>query len=178
MWGATVYSLERLPHLRAVLDRFTPRGRGNCMQQAVAMVMDLPTAKLVIGCVFDDPGGEGYMHAWVTNRGMFYDPSLYEEEGELRPRAVVAFLDERKACEVRIVSRRIVMDFARTGRLSRWMLSDRHPRHALPGIMGEVLLDRLAIPYSLGPDRELWPAPGIAYDEASAERARALWASG
>lgn len=172
------HSLERLPHLRAVLKRFAPHGRGNCMQQSVAMVMDLPSAKLVIGNVFDDPDGDGYMHAWVQDRGRFYDPSLYVEEGTLRPQRATAFLAERKACEVRVVSRRVVMDFARAGRLSRWMLKERYPTHTLPGVMGEVLLDRLAISYSLGPDRQLWPAPGLRFDEPGAERARALWPAG
>lgn len=172
------HSLDDLPHLRAVLKRFAPHGRGNCMQQSVAMVMDLPTAKLVVGTAFDDPDGEGYMHAWVQDRGRFFDPSLYVEEGTLRPHRVHAYLDERKACEVRLVSRRVVMDFARAGRLSRWMRHDRYPDHALPGVMGEVLLDRLAIPYSLGPQRQLWPAPGVRFDERSAQRAAALWVDG
>lgn len=175
MVSGAYHSLEALPHLRAVLTRFAPHGRGNCMQQSVAMVMDLPTAKLVIGTTFDDPDGEGYMHAWVKDRGRFYDPSLYVEEGVLRAHHTVTFLAERKACEVHVIARRVVMDFAKVGRLSRWMRSDRHPDHALPGVMGEVLLDRLAIPYSLGPNRELWPAAGLRFTDQLAQRAQAFW---
>lgn len=127
------------------------------MQQAVAMVMDLATAKLVVGTLYDDEEALGYKHAWVLQHGRYFDPSLYSETGRLSSFDTYAYLAERKATDVKVVDRAVIMRFARRGGLSSWMRGPGRIDHKLQGVMGEVLLRDLGVQFSLGPNRELWP---------------------
>ena len=149
-------NLSGLRHLRATLANFTPRGRGNCVQQSVAMVMDVPTAKLKIGTVFD---GHSYLHAWVEDRGIFYDPSRFEEDGHLNAFEPGRYIESQCISDIHTASRKWVLDFARRGSLSRWMLRDDDTHHTLGGIMGEVILQELGVPFSVDEEGFLLPTP-------------------
>lgn len=146
--------LRKLRHLNATITNFIPAGRGNCMQQAVAMVMDVPTAQLVIGTIVSD---RDYLHAWVKDRGVFYDPSRIVEDGGLKPYHKDHYIKQERASDIHIVNRKWVLDFANRGALSRWMISTDDTYHSFPGIMGHVLLDELHISYFVNDDGFIFP---------------------
>lgn len=146
--GAREIAINKCPHLRSTVERFHPTGRGNCAQRSVAMVMDLPTAKLVVATVEEE--GERYIHCWVEVRGWDYDPSRYEEDRQrLLPFDRDTYRQEMRAQNVRVVGRRFVMEFARRGALSRWMLAKHEPSHKLGLIMGDALLNELNVPHRM-----------------------------
>ena len=113
------------------------------------MVMDLPSAKLVVGTV-EEEEGDRYIHLWVEVRAFDYDPSRYEED---RQRLLAldreAYRHDMRARDVRVVHRRFVMDFARRGALSPWMLRKDGRPHKLGRIMGGALLEELNIPHRM-----------------------------
>lgn len=147
-------NINKLKHLNATLENFVPKGRGNCIQRSVAMVMDVPTAKLVIGALFS---GHSYIHAWVQDRGVFYDPSRFEEDGCLLPYEQHAYIAQERASDLRIVKRQWVKHFAERGSLSPWMLRNDNTYHTPPDIMGHVLLNELNIPYFVDDNGFLFP---------------------
>lgn len=147
-------NLHKLPHLWATIHNFFPSGRGNCIQQAVAMVMDVPSSRLVIGTLFSD---HYYLHAWVQDRGVFYDPSRIVEERGLNPRRQDHYIEQERASDIHVVNRKWVLDFARRGALSKWMLATDDTYHKLPNIMGHVLLDDLRIPYVVNDNGFIFP---------------------
>lgn len=146
--------LRKLRHLKATIENFTPSGRGNCVQQSVAMVMDVPTAKLVIGTLFSD---HSYLHAWVQDRGVFYDPSCFVRDGGLIPYEKEPYIARARASDLHIVNRKWVLDFAKRGALSPWMLRKDNTYHTLGNIMGHVLLDELGVPYRVDQQGYLLP---------------------
>lgn len=155
MKGSHHNDLRQLRHLNATLTKFFPLGRGNCFQRSVAMVMDVPTAKLKIGTVTSD---HRYLHAWVGDRGVFYDPSRFEEDGRLNPFDPGHYIVSESVSDIHTVDRKWVLDFARRGSLSRWMLGDPDTYHTLGGIMGEVLLKQRGIPFRVDNKRCLFPS--------------------
>jgi hypothetical protein len=152
---AAFSDLMPLPHLYGSINNFLPKGRGNCIQRAVAMVMDLPTSKLVIGTLTTD---HAFLHAWVDVRGSWFDPSDYERDGNrIIAHDPEVFRSEQNVIASTIVSRSTVMTFAKRGKLSRWMTSQDDTHHALDGVMGHVLLDELGISYRVDEQGFLFP---------------------
>lgn len=152
MKGARHHDLRLLRHLKATLTIFNLTG--NCFQQSVAMVMDVPTAKLKIGTVKTD---HRLLHAWVEDRGIFYDPSRFAKDGGLKPLNAATFIEGGSISDIHTVSRKWVLDFAKRGSLSRWMLTEDDTYHTLGKIMGHALLDELGIPYVVDDEGFLLP---------------------
>lgn len=143
-------------HLGSSIRNFDADGLGNCFQRSVALVMDWPVAKLVIGTMTHDEGD--YLHCWVQASDVDYDPSRFEDHGELLAFDRDVYRTSHKARDVHVIPRKFVMDFAKEGGLSAWMLKRDVPDHRFDGVMGEVLLQRLGIPFRVGDDGGLFPA--------------------
>lgn len=158
-----IRQLRKLRHLYSTIERFLPVGRGNCMQRAVAMVMDVPTSKLVVGTLMSD---RAYLHAWVMDRDMFFDPSCFEEDEGLTPYAMQPYIDRHQARDIQIVDRPNILAFARRGGLSKWMLRRDDTHHTLGTIMGHALLDELEIAYEVDDQGFLFPAQAQQGDRA------------
>lgn len=147
------HDLNRLRHLHATLTNFNLLG--NCFQQAVAMVMDVPTAKLKIGTAKTE---HEFLHAWVEDRGVFYDPSRFAKDGDLAPFDPACFIENWSIRDIHTVSRKWVLDFAKRGSLSKWILTEDETYHTLGKIMGHALLDEIGISYRVDDEGFLFPS--------------------
>jgi hypothetical protein len=133
-------------HLAATIKEFTSYGLGNCFQRAVAMVMDRPRARLVIGTVTALDGHQ-YIHSWVEQGQDFYDPTRFEDDEELLLIDREHYIRSKKAVNIIVFTRKFVMDFAKQGNLSNWMLKTHVLNHQHTRSIGEELLTRAGYPY-------------------------------
>jgi hypothetical protein len=149
-----------LRYLTATINNFSAGPYGNCFQRAVALVMDVPTAKLVVGTCEDRQDKHLYLHCWVENRGIYLDPSKFEEHGnQIKPIQKDAFVAVLGARDIHVIDRKWVIDFARSGNLKDWILKRDDTYHTLGGVMGEVLMERRGIPYRVDEHGALLPLP-------------------
>lgn len=144
--------------LYASIQWFDTGEDGNCIQRSVALVMDWPAAQLAIGRLMRDDGSQ-YIHAWVTVGDKCYDPATFEQTMSLEGQDSEGFRSERNVVEQWTVERPWVLDFAKRGGLSRWMMSrDTNVYHKLDGVMGEVLLRERGIPFTVTESGSILPA--------------------
>ena len=140
--------LSNLRHLTATIQGFDTGSDGNCFQRSLALVLDVPTAKMVVGCLPHRDGSGDYLHCWVEDRGHYYDPSLYEQHGgQLNPIQKSAFEQVFRPTDVKVLDRKWVVDFAKSGNLSAWIRKPEIQKHGFDKTIGETLLDRIGYPY-------------------------------
>ncbi|HEX7884270.1 MAG TPA: hypothetical protein VF499_16205 [Afipia sp.] len=113
-------------------------GQGLCFHRSVALLMDQPTAKLVIGTIREaskeelkeNPLGatEPFLHCWTEIGDQAYVATLIEANGGLFGIPAHVYREANGATNVEVFPRKPVMDFAKANSLSDYFrVGGDHP---------------------------------------------------
>jgi hypothetical protein len=153
-----------MPHLEASFKLIGPRGP--CFFRAVALVLDVPQAKLMVGtfraatpeeqAASPEVSPVPFIHAWTEIHGAVFAPTTYEScNAQLVPFDLVDYYQRNGTRDV------VCMDRARLLRLSRKYGLDKYILYGAPleGNLkfASVILDELGVRHRMSTDNGLLP---------------------